>query len=257
MTPSRPGAFWIARFLPARQTRQHARPIAPDMLFLQWLAFAGVLLFAAFLLWQRNVWHMLIDADPTGITLLIIAVFTSSTVWCGLRASRLADERKALDDFIASFRTNGHAPAPLRESVDDGWTITYLRDLLRKRHAGDSDHSQLTDILAERLHGPTETAWWVNGIQIKLGLLGKVIGFSILAMQIAQIDNFDPGQAQNLLKTLTGGLGIALLTTAVGLLANILLGLQLVRIDRSADTILADALQFAETGLMPASRPVP
>lgn len=230
------------------------------MLFLQWLAFAGVLLFAAFLLWQRNVWHMLVEADPTGITLLIIAVFTGATIWCGLRASRLADERKALDDFIASFRINGHAPEPSRnmgDAVNDRWTIAYLRDLLRKRHAGERDHSQLTDILAERLHGATETAWWVNGIQIKLGLLGKVIGFSILAMQIAQIDNFDPGQAQTLLKTLTGGLGIALLTTAVGLLANILLGLQLVRIDRSADTILADALQFAETGLPSISRPAP
>ena len=109
--------------------------------------------------------------------------------------------------------------------------------------------AQLTEVLSERLHGPSESAWWVNGIQIKMGLLGKVIGFSILAIQLSQIQSFDASQSQTLLKTLTGGLGIALLTTAVGLLANMLLGMQLVKLDRYADQILADAVEFAETRL--------
>ena len=58
-------------------------------------------------------------------------------------------------------------------------------------------------------HGPHGTAWWVNGIQLKLGLLGKVIGFSILAIQIGQIQNFDASQSQDLLRSLTTGLGVA------------------------------------------------
>ena len=69
----------------------------------------------------------------------------------------------------------------------------------------------------ERTHGPHGTAWWVNGIQLKLGLLGKVIGFSMLALQIGQIQNFDPAQSQELLKSLTAGLGVAL---AVWVLRN-------------------------------------
>jgi biopolymer transport protein ExbB/TolQ len=40
---------------------------------------------------------------------------------------------------------------------------------------------------------------------------------------------------------LTSGLGVALLTTMVGLVANILLGLQLTRLDRYADEFLAQA----------------
>mgnify|MGYP001008677926 CR=1 FL=1 len=47
--------------------------------------------------------------------------------------------------------------------------------------------------------------------------------------------------AQELLKSLTMGLGVALLTTMVGLVGNILLGLQLTRLDRFADSIVADA----------------
>jgi biopolymer transport protein ExbB/TolQ len=68
-----------------------------------------------------------------------------------------------------------------------------------------------------------------------------VIGFSMLALQIGQIQNFDPAQSQELLKSLTAGLGVALLTTMVGLVGNIVLGLQLTRLDRYADRIVADA----------------
>ena len=88
--------------------------------------------------------------------------------------------------------------------------------------------------------GLTNDTIVVNGIQLKLGLLGKVIGFSILALQIGRIQSFDASQSQDLLRSLTTGLGIALLTTMVGLVGNILLGLQLTRLDRYADRLLAD-----------------
>jgi len=90
-------------------------------------------------------------------------------------------------------------------------------------------------------------AWWLNGIQLKLGLLGKVIGFSILALDLGQMQGFDPSQSAQLLRSLTGGLGIALLTTVTGLTGNILLGLQLMRLDRFADTLVADALALSLT----------
>jgi biopolymer transport protein ExbB/TolQ len=106
------------------------------------------------------------------------------------------------------------------------------------------------DLLLENSHGPHQAAWWVNGIQLKLGLLGKVIGFSVLALQIGQIQNFDPAQTQDLLKSLTTGLGIALLTTMVGLVGNILLGLQLTRLDRYADALVADCQR---AGMAPAT----
>jgi biopolymer transport protein ExbB/TolQ len=67
-----------------------------------------------------------------------------------------------------------------------------------------------------------------------------VIGFSMLALQIGQIQNFDPSQSQELLRSLTSGLGVALLTTMVGLVANILLGVQLTRLDRYADRLVTD-----------------
>ena len=224
-----------------------------DLFFLQWLSFSGLMVFAAYLLWRANIWGILVAADPTGITLMIIAVFLFATVWVGMRAWTLSQERRALDAWIAAVRPQfapAAAPAGPAGCVQD-----YLSALVSKSRHHDHDNGQLTEVLAERLHGPSESAGWVNGIQIKLGLLGKVIGFSILAIEISQIQNFDASQSQTLLKTLTGGLGIALLTTAVGLVANMLLGIQLVKMDRCSDGILVDALEFAETGLVALTRP--
>lgn len=210
-------------------------------LFHHWLAFTGLLLFAAFLLWQHGVWSALANADPTGITFIIIAIFIGSTLWCGARARVLCREASDLDNW----RIKGQEAC--ESQTNKGAVHTYLAQSVRQQiHGSQSaapEHS--VDILAEGLHGPSELAWWVNGVQIKLGLLGKVIGFSILALQIARMESFDPSQSQTLLRNLTGGLGIALLTTAVGLVANILLGLQLVRIDRYADRLLADTLAYA------------
>ena len=223
-----------------------------DAFFLQWLSFSGFLLFAAYLLWRANVWGILVAADPTGITLMIIVVFVLSTIWVGIRAAALANERQSLNAWILAVRPQfglSLAPVGLTGSVND-----YFAALVGKSKYQDYDNGQLTEVLAERLHGPSESAWWINGIQIKLGLLGKVIGFSILAIEISQIQNFDPSQSQNLLKTLTGGLGVALLTTAVGLVANMLLGIQLVKMDRCSDGILADSLEFAETQLAALTR---
>lgn len=188
------------------------RGIAAEPLWLEWLALAGLLAFATWLLGTRGVWALLLNADPTGITFIIIVVFTASTLWCGARARELQRQRAA-------------------------WTAEYLQALAQAPR----DAGVPLDLLQDRTHGPHQAAWWVNGIQLKLGLLGKVIGFSMLALQIGHIQNFDPAQSQELLRSLTAGLGVALLTTMVGLVGNIVLGLQLTRLDRYADAIVADA----------------
>lgn len=65
-------------------------------LLLTWLAFAGLLLFAAALLWQYGAWAMLLDADPTGITMIIVAIFAAATVRCGVRSRWLCDEQASM-----------------------------------------------------------------------------------------------------------------------------------------------------------------
>lgn len=198
----------------------------PDIepLWFEWLALGGLLAFGCWLLGVRGVWSLLLQADPTGITLVIIVVFATGTLWAGARARELQHQQR----LLRRAREHGEAT---------GWASDYWRALAQRPR----DESAPLDLLLESTHGPHHTAWWVNGIQLKLGLLGKVIGFSILALQIGHLQNFDPSQSQELLKSLTTGLGTALLTTMVGLVGNIVLGLQLTRLDRFADALVSEA----------------
>jgi hypothetical protein len=224
---------WLVRHAPLARGPAMSLERSHQGLFLLWLAFMGLLLFAAVLLWQRGLWYQLVQADPTGLTIVIVLLFTGASLWVGHRAWRLGQQQARLDQWLGQH-TPPHAPA----QPERYWTDEYLNGCAP---AG-TDPSVSLQILSERAHGPHEMAWWLNGIQLKLGLLGKVIGFSILALQLGQMDSFDPSQSARLLKNLTGGLGIALLTTMTGLAGNILLGLQLMRLDRFADALMADTL---------------
>jgi MotA/TolQ/ExbB proton channel family len=195
---------------------------AVEPIWLEWLVLCGLMVFSIWLLGVRGVWALLLSSDPTGITLIIIVVFFTSTLWCGARSRELQRQRNLLASVLDPSST--------------GWAADYLK----LTAARPQDKNVPMDLLMDHTHGPHSTAWWVNGIQLKLGLLGKVIGFSILALQIGQLQNFDASQSQDLLRSLTTGLGVALLTTMVGLVGNILLGLQLTRLDRYADALVSD-----------------
>lgn len=209
-----------------RQAAPRPAPLV-EPLWLEWATLAGMLVFAGWLLGVRGVWALLIQSDPTGLTVVIACVFGAATLWCGGRARVLQQQRRLV---AASCSGMAHS-----------WSATYQQTLAR-----DPNHAATAlDLLLESTHGPHGAAWWVNGLQLKLGLLGKVIGFSMLALQIGQMQNFDPAQSQELLRSLTSGLGVALLTTMVGLVGNVLLGLQLTRLDRYADSLVAEIQRHA------------
>jgi hypothetical protein len=216
---------WSAFGMPKSKFNQ--KQISSEPIWFEWLALAGMLLFGAWLLGTKGIWALLLSSDPTGITAVIIVVFLAATFWSGSRALELSKQHQLLSQS---------AVEPMAAGVQ-GWAAQYWQHLKMGIDASDT----ALDILMSKTHGPHTTAWWVNAIQLKLGLLGKVIGFSILALNIGQLQSFDPTQSQELLKSLTSGLGVALLTTMVGLVGNILLGLQLTRLDRYADDLIEQA----------------
>ena len=199
-----------------------------EPILFEWFTLIGMFLFAAWLLGMKGVWLLLLQSDPTGITFIIIVIFCIATIWCGTRSRELDRQRQSLEQQIAD---------PSATPIADCWASAYWKALRAKP----ADAGAPMDLLSEKTHGSHSTVWWVNGLQLKLGLLGKVIGFSMLAMQIGHMQSFDQSQAQDMLRELTTGLGVALLTTMVGLVANILLGMQLTRLDRFADELVARA----------------
>lgn len=183
-------------------------------LFWAWALLGGVALFAGWWLQVQGWWRELVAGDPSGISLGIVALSCIVTGWCGVRAWRL--------------QTQAGAGSP--------WRSAYHADVQRGL-------ALAPQLLSERTHGPHETAWWFAATAIKLGLLGTVVGFIVMATQIGRMPSFDLDQVQNLLKQMTQGMAIALYTTLVGLIANLWVGLQLLLLDRMADRIAADILE--------------
>lgn len=188
-------------------------PDLGEAIFWAWALSATLALFVGVWLWQHGLWWELMRGDPSGISAGIVVLSVIVTLWCGLRAATLA-----------------------REARPDG----YWRGLYRSDSSQGRDHA--TQLLSERAHGSHETAWWFAATAIKLGLLGTVVGFIVMAATIGQMPNFELDQVQDLLKRMTQGMAIALYTTLVGLIANLWLGLQLLLLDRTADRIVADIL---------------
>jgi hypothetical protein len=184
--------------------------------FWGWAAHAGLLLFVAWWLQARGMWRALIDGDPSGISAGIVVLSVVVTLWIGRRAWRLQAEA---------------APG-------SAW-----RRCFRAEHARSAEVA--AQLLAERTHGPHETAWWFAAAAIKLGLLGTVVGFIVMSLQIGGMSSFDLDQVQTLLRQMTRGMAIALYTTLVGLVGNLWLGLQLLLLDRTADRLAADILADA------------
>jgi hypothetical protein len=188
-------------------------------LFWAWAGMAGVALFTGWWLQAQGWWAALAAGDPSGISVAIVLLSLVVTGWCGLRAWRLAAQAAPEGAWRAAHRTE-HRRAP----------------------------EIAAQLLSERSHGPHETAWWFAAACIKLGLLGTVVGFIVMAAQIGRMPSFDIDQVQNLLKQMTAGMAIALYTTLVGLIANLWLGMQLLLLDRLADRLAADILARAADG---------
>jgi hypothetical protein len=211
-----------------------------------WAAMAALMLFAGYVLYQQGVWSALLLADPTFLTAIIVLIFAGSTVWVGLRAQRLEQEMAQFTALEQQLKTDPSQALAWLRSAPTSWARDHAL-VLCEPNDGFAGVAQVNSLLGERASAAHEMAWWINGVLLKLGLLGKVIGFSIMAMQLGAMENFDPSQTSAILKTLTGGLGIALLTTITGLSANMLLGLQLMRLDRYADAITAKGVWMAQT----------
>lgn len=182
-------------------------------LFWAWAAMAGLAVFTGWWLHAQGWWRALIDGDPSGISVGIVGLSAVVTLWCGRRA------------WVLQAQAQPAGP----------WRRQFDAELARSPDVA-------AQLLSERSHGPHETAWWFAAAAIKLGLLGTVVGFIVMASQIGRMPSFDLDQVQNLLKQMTAGMAIALYTTLVGLIANLWLGMQLLLLDRLADRLAADIL---------------
>ena len=69
------GALLVKR-LPGVSQPSMSLEQRPQGLFLLWLSFMGLLVFAASVMGHHGLWQRLVQADPTGLTIVIVLLFT-------------------------------------------------------------------------------------------------------------------------------------------------------------------------------------
>lgn len=209
----------------------------PWLLCLHWLWFVGLLAVGLLMLWDNGILQFMFATDNTWLSPLMVLLFLLTCLHCGYRCLFLSRQTHALHSWAEGNR------------ADDGALISrYLRELRAIPNA--HEKQLMAELLSEQLHGQHQVGWFITGLMIKLGLLGTVVGFVIMLGSMGRLESLDIEQVQTLMQQMTQGMKIALNTTIIGLVGSMLLGLQYLLLDRTADKLVVEAVHASESELL-------
>ena len=259
----------VSRFLsPARRfamRRRLAQIVAPasghDALLL-WMIFTGLSVFGALLLWFYGLAQKMLDADPTHISLLIVALYVATSLHCLYRAKALS--REAIDGEKVARVIRGQAnDKQANDNQANGKlprcaVASYIGDLRAKAeraHSENVDPAILLRVLAERLRGSNDFGAFASDSLMKLGLFGTIVGFIIMLAPMASLDPENTTAVKTSMGLMSEGMAVAMYTTLTGLVGSLLVKLQYLIVDSAASRIFTSAVELTEVHITPTLRP--
>ena len=226
-------------------------------LLLVWLIVTGLIAFGLLVCWDQGLINALIDGDQSRICLVIGLLYVIGTVHCARRIIYLSSELNAAHETSelvyressrGGLRYDGEAlTVGASIALPVSATSKYLADVIATNgRDANVENSNLTEAFAEHLKGSHEAGWFIVDILLKLGLVGTIIGFILMLGSIADTSSLDVNTMQKVLKQMSSGMGTALFTTLAGLIGSMLLGLQYLLADKSADELIRRSVLLAE-----------
>lgn len=219
------------------------QPPIHSSLVLRALIILGLVLFGALLLAQHGLLTLALDADRSYISYVILTVYALASVHWLVITRALGQERTRFALLEAD-------PDGEREALKAGALGQFLDNLeARQREARPGDASTLVGAFGDELYNRHAAGHFASDVLLKLGLLGTVVGFIFMLLPVAELDDFDAGQMQALLKAMSGGMAVALYTTLAGLVTSTLLKLQYHLLDASVANLATRLAVFADVHL--------
>lgn len=178
--------------------------------------------------WHRGWLDTLVAADPTRLTLVIVAVFVAGMVLAVHRLWRLDQEIECVHSF---------------SPCADSWARRY-RDEVRNRSSG--SRSLAASTLRIRVTDYIAVVRHVAASLVLLGLIGTVVGF------IVSLSGVDPEKAADvssmtpMVATLIQGMSVALYTTLAGAVANLWLMVNYRLVTSTTVRLLTDLVAMGE-----------
>lgn len=235
-------------------------------LFLRWLTLIGVVAFAFLVAWHQGFLSQLYGRDRSYISILITLLFFAFSFHCAARTfqlSRQLYDAARISQILRGNPSHRFALSGARVRVGGGielpecWLSDFIGELVHKRDAGQdvkhlsAEEIQLMNAYTRQIKGKHEIGWFVADAMIKLGLLGTVIGFIFMLSSVTNLTTFDASIMQDVLTSMSSGMGVALYTTLTGLVCGMLLALQYHFLERGADDLVALMIKVVEVQVSP------
>ena len=189
--------------------------------------------------WDTGLLPSMLANDNTRLSIIILTIFFAACLHCFERSLYLSRQFSILNHYTSLTDTTALSTNSPNSPVQ--------HYLIQASTREEQDTVLLSEVLAEKIRGQNQIGWFISGVLIKLGLLGTVIGFMLMLGSLDNIQSMDIGQVQTLMQTMTQGMKIALNTTLLGLASSMLLGIQYLYLDRRADQLIAQTIQFSQS----------
>lgn len=236
----------------------------PDYLyFLLWLILINMIIFVSFIAIDNDYLTKVIEADRSRISLLIGLVFFATSLYAGAYILRSGKYLKRVENLIAgglqvtdaSNETDAadmvdqfiHEMAAVKSTHSES-TNTHSGNTQMKPGTGRGidKSSYIFEIYVDQLRAPSEVLTFVIDVLIRLGLIGTIIGFILMLQSFVTGPSPSAENIQELLITMSTGMGTALYTTFAGLVASTLLGMQQLLLNRNVERVVAGFIRISD-----------
>ncbi len=235
-------------------------------LFLRWLLINGVIAFLVVIAADLGYLQKLYASDRSYISILITFLYIATNIHCAWRVFHVSGQLDTTRQVWNILRREGACPLARRDKMvttADGGKLpsslltSLIGEILDQERVSDSKHGavlerdNLIKAYGDKLRAQNEFGWFIADILLKLGLLGTVIGFIIMLGSVADITSFDANIMQQVLGSMSAGMGVALFTTLAGLVGGMLLAVQYQLLDNGSDNLIALITKVIEVNVSP------
>jgi len=214
-------------------------------LFLRAFIVLTLIGFAFFIAIERGLVQLALDSDKSYISYVILAIYLAASAHWLYLTRMLSVERARFAEMEAALAA-GASLAEVR-SRTGGPLGDFLGNLQRKRSSVDA--GVLVTAFGDEIANRHALGYFTSDMLLRLGLLGTIVGFIFMLLPIADMDGFDASMMQQLLRSMSGGMAVALYTTLAGLVTSTLLKLQYHLVDASAASLVTRLTIVVDTYL--------
>ncbi|NNF77063.1 MAG: hypothetical protein HKN05_03450, partial [Rhizobiales bacterium] len=188
---------------------------------LLWMLLIGATVLATMVAVDQQYAAAMFAADRSYLCIVILIFFVFFSCHAGLHTRSVARELETAHG-MANGRSAGTGEAGTasdlpRFRLQPRETIGPFMAEVRHATAGqankESSIQQVIEIYADRLRSPVELGWFFVDILIRMGLIGTIVGFILIFASLSSGPKPDSGNIQELLISMSGGMGTALYTT--------------------------------------------